>query len=60
MLKLLQCAKFFNLHTLVIGAKFFKEFGDKVKSGKNPCLDNWTTTTTPKHKRTYTNPYDSG
>jgi hypothetical protein len=33
-LKLLQCAKFFNLHTLVVGAKLFKEFGDKVKSGK--------------------------
>jgi len=34
MLKLLQCAKFFNLHTLVVGAKLFKEFGDRVKSGK--------------------------
>jgi hypothetical protein len=30
MLKLLQCAKFIYLHTLVIGVKLFEELGDKV------------------------------
>jgi hypothetical protein len=35
MLKLLQCTKFLNLHTLVIGAKLLKELDDKVKSEKN-------------------------
>ncbi len=39
-LKLLQCIKFFNLHTLVIGAKLLKELSNRVKSGKSLCLDN--------------------
>jgi hypothetical protein len=52
--------EFFNLHTLVIGAKFFKEFVDKVKSEKNPFLDSQTVATIPRHKRTYISPYDSG
>jgi hypothetical protein len=39
-LKLLQCVEFLSLHISVIGAKLLKKLGDKVKSGKNPCLDN--------------------
>jgi hypothetical protein len=53
-LKLLQCEKFFNLHTLVISAKLFKEFCDKVKSGKNLCPNSWTVATTPMRRRTCT------
>jgi hypothetical protein len=59
-LKLLQCAKFLCFHTLEIGAKFLKELGDRVKSGKNPCPNNWTATTTSSSGRTCTNPYDNG
>jgi hypothetical protein len=32
MLKLLQCAKFLYLHTLVIGAKLFEKLGDKFEN----------------------------
>jgi len=53
-LKPLQCTKFLNLHTLVIGANLLKELGDKVKSRKNPCP------ITPKSGKTHTSPYDSG
>jgi hypothetical protein len=52
--------EFINLHTLVIGAKIFKEISDRVKNNKNLCPDSWTIATTPGHKRTYTNPCDSG
>jgi hypothetical protein len=52
--------EFINLHTLIISAKFFKELGEKIKSEKNPCLNSWTTPTAPKHKKTCTNPCDSG
>lgn len=52
--------EFINLHTLVIGAKLFKEIGDRVKSKKNLCPNSQTIATTPRHNRTCTNPYDSG
>jgi hypothetical protein len=43
----------------MINAKLLKELGDRVISGKNLCPDNQTTATTPRHKRTYTSPYDN-
>jgi hypothetical protein len=52
--------EFINFHTLVIGAKLFKELGDKVKNMKNLCPNNRIATIAPKHKRTYTNPCDNG
>jgi hypothetical protein len=52
--------EFFTLHTLVIGAKALKEFGDIIKSWKNLCLDNQPVAIAPKHKRTCTSPYDNG
>ncbi len=52
--------EFLSLHTLVIGVKFLKEFGDKIKSGKNSCFDNHLVATTLRHKNTSINPYDNG
>ncbi len=52
--KLLQCIEFFNLHTLVIGVRFFKKLSDKVKSEKDPCFANRIATTTPRCRRTLT------
>jgi hypothetical protein len=52
--------EFFNLHTLVIGAKLLKELDDRVKSEKGLCPDSQIVATTPRHRRTHTNPYDSG
>jgi hypothetical protein len=48
------------LHTLVIGAKLFKELGDRVKSRKNPCPNSQIITIAPMNGRTHTNPCDNG
>jgi hypothetical protein len=58
-LKHLQYVKFFHLHILVIGAKFFEELNDKVES-KNPSLNSRIVVTTSRGRKTHTSPYDSG
>jgi hypothetical protein len=59
MLKLLQCAKFLYLHTLVIGAKFLEKLGDRVEN-RNSSPNSRTIATTSRSRRTHTNTYDSG
>ncbi len=59
-LKFLQCMEFFSLHTVVIGAKFLKEFGDMVKSGKNSCFNSQHAAITLRRRRICISPYDNG